>query len=340
MKPSPRTLVILLVIIGCLSVGVLETWVSLAEFLEIQPFLFHKITVLSCAAALFSLLFAGFWICQQRTSKTSFDRYRVLIGIVTGLIGVFGVPAAAGFFMLLSNIFPGFTKINRDKLLALMFLTGFVWFGACQYLHNLKKLSHVSDTPTSKIRSAAQGYVELSGTLIQVEGQSLLRAPLSNSACLWWEYEIEKLEYKNTHTIETGSSDDLLRLVDETGQCNINPHGADVKPHQDKDWKVNITRQQLKTAIPLTPLGKPLAAGGYRYIEKLLLSGQELYALGDFRSRSGQHLLAKPEGGQPFVLSGESEDEVIGSARSRAAWGAILCIVGTIGALSVVWSML
>jgi len=214
------------------------------------------------------------------------------------------------------------------------------FFGAWQFRHNLKKLRHVSDTPTSKIRSAAQGYVELKGTLIQLEGQPLLQAPLSNTACLWWDYEIEKLEYKNNHTIEKGRSDDALCLVDETGQCQIDPQGAEVEAHQDKDWKIKITRQQLKTAIPLTPLGKPLAAGHYRYIEKLLLPGHALYALGDFRSQNGRHLLAEPADGRPFVLSGEHEDEVIGSARFSVALDAILCIVGTIGALSVVWSML
>jgi len=264
----------------------------------------------------------------------------ILVAVVVTWMVVFVFPGFIGILIFLSNLFPEFSKKDGDALVWLVALVCLAFFGAWQYRHNLEKLRHVSDTPTSKIRSAAQGYVELKGTLIQEPDQPLLMAPLSDTACLWWSYEIEKLEYKNDHTIEKGRSDDRLCLVDETEQCQINPQGAEVEAHQDKDWKINITRQQLQTAIPLTPLGKPLAAGNYRYIEKLLLPGHELYALGDFRSKNGQHLLAKPDDGRPFVLSGQHEDEVIGSARFSVISGAIMCIVGTIGALGVLWLML
>jgi hypothetical protein len=46
----------------------------------------------------------------------------------------------------------------------------------------LRKARSIEDTPTSKISSAAQGYVELIGSA--KADQALLSAPLTNTPCL------------------------------------------------------------------------------------------------------------------------------------------------------------
>jgi len=336
MKPSPRLLIGLLIAAGCLSAGWMRLWTAFVNKFEIDlhidPFLYFSVALFGMLSAWIIWKYGFIPLPSKRIGN-------MLVAVAVPWVFGFFFPGIIGILIFLSNLFPGFSKKDGDALLWLAALIWLAWFGMRQYWQNLEKLGYVSDTPTSNIRSAAQGYVELKGTLTQAEGRPALIAPLSHNTCLWWDYEIEKLEYRNTYIVETGCSDDWLHLVDETGQCRINPLGAAVKPHQDEDWKVKITRPQLQTAIPLTPRGKPLAAGTYRYSERLLLPEHKLYALGDFRSRGGQHQLAKPDDGRPFVLSGENEDEVKGQARFDAALGAILCLVGTLGALGVLWSM-
>ena len=47
----------------------------------------------------------------------------------------------------------------------------------------------VEDTPAARIRSAAQGYVRLSGRAQAADGKPL-RAPLTGRRCVWWTYRI------------------------------------------------------------------------------------------------------------------------------------------------------
>ena len=49
----------------------------------------------------------------------------------------------------------------------------------------------VEDTPTSRVRSAAQGYVEFTGIGKMLEGAPN-KAPLSGIPCTWWSYKIEE----------------------------------------------------------------------------------------------------------------------------------------------------
>jgi len=49
----------------------------------------------------------------------------------------------------------------------------------------------IEDTPTSRIRSAAQGYVELAGRCRPLDGTQNL-APLTQRPCVWWSYRIQQ----------------------------------------------------------------------------------------------------------------------------------------------------
>ena len=72
--------------------------------------------------------------------------------------------------------------------LALVVLTGvgfFVWKKSFQHARVME------DMPTSKVRSAAQGFVELAGVQHPLDATPLL-APLTHHPCTWWSYVIEK----------------------------------------------------------------------------------------------------------------------------------------------------
>ena len=49
----------------------------------------------------------------------------------------------------------------------------------------------IEDTPRSRVRSAAQGYVELAGRATGLPGTQNL-APLTQRPCVWWRFRIQK----------------------------------------------------------------------------------------------------------------------------------------------------
>ncbi len=73
-------------------------------------------------------------------------------------------------------------------LLVLAVFTGVGFFLWKKFFQHARMME---DMPRSKIRSAAQGFVELSGIQDPLEGTPL-SAPLTGSACTWWDYKIEK----------------------------------------------------------------------------------------------------------------------------------------------------
>jgi len=250
---------------------------------------------------------------------------------------------AAHFLHLISDktFFSGFGVIFSGVFLSIGFFT---------YVNDLRLMREARNTPTSRIRSAAQGYVELNGTLIQRDDAPLLQSPLTNTPCLWWSYSIEKKtsngrrignSYHSTSekwtTIDSGRSEQWLLLRDETGQCAINPAGASVTGHQSKSWRGNAPHPR---DAPITGLRK-LTAGEYRYYESVLLPDEPLYAIGEFRSHDGQHSLEAPHDQRPFALSGKGEAALVRSARTGAIVGGVFFLLGAMGLAGVVlWQFL
>ncbi len=160
---------------------------------------------------------------------------------------------------------------------------------------NLLRARIIEDTPTSKIRSAAQGYVELIGRSECLDGPPII-APLSGRTCTWYQYKIERRERIRSRnrsrwkTIETGVSEAIFRLVDETGECVIDPEGAEVVTSNHKQWygstpkPVNGPSQSQGRSVRGLLGIISAGMGRYRYTESLLVPGERLYALGSFQT--------------------------------------------------------
>jgi len=146
----------------------------------------------------------------------------------------------------------------------------------------------IEDTPTSLIRSAAQGYIELNGTGKLMDGPPIL-APLTGSVCTWFSYQIEERRRSgkrtNWVTVEQGTSDELFLLEDETGICVIDPEGASVTPSARDIW-YGATRQPTTGPSPRRG-GFTFGIGSYRYCEHRMNPGDPLYALGLFKTVGG-----------------------------------------------------
>lgn len=151
----------------------------------------------------------------------------------------------------------------------------------------LKRARMIEDTPTSKIRSAAQGYVELVGPVIGGEAGELI-APLSQHPCVWYRYKVQRYREsgKNGHweTVQQGTSDAWFQINDGTGTCAIDPSGAEVVVELNRTWHSH-------NAIPGFAVNSGFFSsfqdGRYRYVEELILPHETIYALGNFHTVGG-----------------------------------------------------
>ena len=146
----------------------------------------------------------------------------------------------------------------------------------------------VADTPLTRIRSAAQGYVKISGRAVSAS-EAPTAAPLSSRPCVWWSYEIAVRETdskgnKSWKTQERASSTELFVLIDEDSRCLIGPVQAEVTPTVNDTWYGT----QMRPDTPPIPGGSmfQIVTGDYRYKEQLLKPGDRLCVLGDLRSHS------------------------------------------------------
>lgn len=145
----------------------------------------------------------------------------------------------------------------------------------------------IEDTPTSRIRSAAQAYVELEGEAVMMEGVPIV-APLTLLPCAWFRYRVEERVENNRgdarwRTLRRGTSDGIFVLRDDTGDCVVDPDGATVTPSACEVWYGDTP-----TPPPVRRNKTVWRHGGrYRYREERIHAGDYLYAIGEFRSTGG-----------------------------------------------------
>lgn len=183
-----------------------------------------------------------------------------------------------------------------------------VWLGVLSVLATgcfygafvfLKRSRLIIDTPTAKIRSAAQGFIELEGTA-RFNTDNPLMAPLTDSPCCWYRYEIEKKSGKDWRTIESGSSEEPFVIEDETGRCIVLPKGASVTPTDQSAWygssQQPTDRNPSRHPVTAASSGFNLKIykgsrgftsnmfNNYRYSEQRIYDGDPIYAIGHFSS--------------------------------------------------------
>ena len=148
-----------------------------------------------------------------------------------------------------------------------------------------KRFRYMDATATSKIRSAAQGHVELKG-LGEWMPNDVIQSPFSQSRCVWYHCTIEKRRRSGKRTTWTSifdqCSDHLFRLVDDTGECIIDPDDAHVVPESDVTW-YSHSRDNHHPPARRTGI-MSFGFGNYRYRERLIKPATSIYALGWFRT--------------------------------------------------------
>ncbi len=186
-------------------------------------------------------------------------------------------PVADGIRQMADLPYAGLVLAVTGALVAAF---AFIW-------RNWRRARLLEDTPTARIRSAPQGYVELEGEGRPLPGPPIV-APLTGTPCLWYRYRVEIEEedghgqaaHRRWRTLASGVSDALFELDDGSGRCVIDPEGAEVVPHVSDTWYGDTP----KPAAGPRRIGRLIVGSGdYRYTEARLLPGN-LYAVGWFES--------------------------------------------------------
>ncbi len=195
----------------------------------------------------------------------------------------------------------------------------FCGFWICIYFawRDFRYARALADTPTAKIRSAPQGYVELVGRA-QAGPQGETVAPLSGLPCVWHRYLVEKRDSKNRwRTLHRGVSDEPFLLLDDTGECLVYPNGVEVVRTRPKRWHGDDPMYQeqpggglLGSARTVGRFLEGFGLGGhrYRYTEHRILAGDSLHALGYFRTVGGASELPDKRGELAELLESWKRD--------------------------------
>jgi hypothetical protein len=123
----------------------------------------------------------------------------------------------------------------------------------------MKHVRAITDTPTSRIASAAQGYVELQGIGKPLAGTPVL-AQLTQTRCLWFRYLVERRSDKKWVTETRGESDASFLIDDGSGECLVDPEGAEILSETKQTW----------------------TQGDRRYTEWRIVPDETIYVIGNF----------------------------------------------------------
>jgi hypothetical protein len=160
---------------------------------------------------------------------------------------------------------------------------------------NLKRYRTVADTPTSRIASAPQGYIELVGRGQQPPGASLV-SPITGLPCLWFRYHIERKDGDRWEHVESGISHDTFGLSDGSGHLLIDPEGAEIM----------TSRKQVSNA------------GGYRKTEWTLVEGETIYVIGEHVTLGGPNAVLDKRADLTTLLAEWKQDKTALLARFDA----------------------
>jgi hypothetical protein len=171
-------------------------------------------------------------------------------------------PAFFGFYL----IFPLALLHLNDPRAVFYALPVIAVVAFAAWLLSLRRFLTIGGTPTSKIASAAQGYVEIAGRALP-HPAGALRSRFTQLPCVWFQFKVEERQRDGKwRHIESGRSSDSFLLDDGSGVCLIDPENAEVLPR-----RTDVSMQGTD----------------YRCTESLILPNETVFAIGEFTTIGG-----------------------------------------------------
>jgi len=149
----------------------------------------------------------------------------------------------------------------------------------------LRRKRLMENTPTSLVRSAAMGLVELKGV---AQPRQEITAPMSGRASCWWRLEIQEWRKSGKSskwvTIREAVSPGFFYLEDATGRVLVDPAGAEFNVPAVATPLDASNRAALSGALA----SRGVAAAGFfgparqiRFLEQNIMPLTPLYVLGE-----------------------------------------------------------
>jgi hypothetical protein len=186
-------------------------------------------------------------------------------------------------FSALADAILGLSAAEYDLLKLLLLALAF-WL-LFRILSSFRKLRLLADTPSSRIASAAQGQVELEGVAEWMRGDRLL-SPFSGERCVWYRCRTERRQriHHRSQWIEDSIevSEHPFRLVDDSGECIVDPTGASVLVRHSRSWYGSHPGQRRQ---PRLARFSPGINPRYRFSEQLIRIADSLHVVGELETR-------------------------------------------------------
>lgn len=199
-----------------------------------------------------------------------------------------------------------------------------------------QKKSNIEEVPTSRIESAAQGYVEIYGTAISSDRK--LTSRLRKVPCVYSNYSIDRrthqLALRRWQNVKKGSFPSHFNISDKTGVCRVHLDAVPDLLCQEKTWYGFNADSQDGGPIYRFCAG---FFGDYRFRETVISPGENVHVLGWLQTEGSHHSIRKPTDdlGLHFIVGVFPEASLAHHYRKRALW----LIMGFLVSASLLGSM-
>lgn len=237
-----------------------------------------------------------------------------------------------------------------------------------------RKLSDILDAEFDKIGKFTNRYiaaekevggldqqaVDLISVSGRVEADEHLVSPLSNTECVYYDFEIKReIEYEQEYTEEDedGNEESYTRIETKWESVTDEKKWKDFYLN-DGSGKIRIDLQEAKMDIHNNSVEKyereipdnfmefisDYTSGrrvrGYKFYEKCLVPGEELFIMGGIKIINGEAVIDKfPD--RTFLISDRGRENLIGSSKKNSEiYRVIYYASGIIGGILIVAGMI
>lgn len=185
-------------------------------------------------------------------------------------------------------------EINPQYLTLLLVSLAALAYTLYRFFHRWREARFLRDTPQARVRSAAQGYVKLTG-VARMPGGPPMRAPLSDRACVWWSYYVEErvssFGRNRWQRTDSGTSDKPFLVCDPDSECLLDPSDAEIEPSETNVWVGSGEACHPGNRPPSGSLYVAIShagiASGSRARESLIFENANVTVMGALRTDDG-----------------------------------------------------